>query len=544
MPIDKRGNMMFSRRRFLMITLALSVVIAAGAQQIDASDARIRLAVPDVLVIDNLQIDGAAWIAYLSADEDGRWEVTYLRPQVESVIPASVVLDLARLSFSPEGVLTIEDIYLDGEFYSGEIDFSDDLWSVEGFSFDPADPPTMESNALLAELATILAADAGGTDSAGPTVLEEPLDRIAPDDGGANTSDADLREPQTGNDADAVATDTEAVGDTARYDAAIADLTARLDRVEGAVATLSDAGARRAAQIQRAIEAMTVEVQRATGEASAMTVRMQAIEAATQTLLDRSERIEDLAESLRTEQPAWQTPPRDTSDPADQVRLEPAESRPPSGANDADGVGGVAAWSPTISLEWARANFGLPTAVDFSSARVLRGTWDRTATSARQTDPEELFAKLDLPFVQDGSPRLYRMITRALDPEWVGVGIHLTVTDVERPGGYGHGRSLLVWLTRDPATYGSEDTYLEVYRSFDDVNMDRIAQAHIETNLADQHALEVLIDPGTGYITLAVNGVEYLRYRLDAPIEEGFSLAVRSLGRAAFRQLEYRSIRR
>lgn len=533
---------MFGRKRFLVIAFIAFTVAGAGAQEIDASGARIRLAVPDVLVLDNLVIDGNPWIAYLSADEDGQWSITYLKPQVESVIPAAVVLDLARLSFSPDGNLTIDDIYLDGEFYSGTIDFSDDLWTVEGFSFDPADPPTAASNRRLAELAAILAVDDAESEDQ-PVALEEPLDRVAPDDQDTDSTDPNLTEPAP-EAVPATAADLSPV-DTERYDQAIADIGARLARVEQAVTNLADGGAQRATQIQRAIEAIADEVENATGEASAMSVRLTAIEEATQTLLERSARIEELARTLGEGVPATanRTEPGPGSSERERVVLEPAESRPPQTAVALSEGEPVEAFAPTLSLEWARARFGAPTAVDLSSTTVLRGTWDRSTTMARQNDPDELFAKLDLPFVQDGRPRLYRMITRSLDPEWAGVGLHLTVNDVELPRGYGHGRSLLVWLTRDPASYGNEDTYLEVYRSFDDVHMDRIAQAHIETSLVNQHALEILIDPGAGYITLAVNGVEYLRYRLDKPIEGGFSLAIRSLGRAEFRELEYRSIR-
>lgn len=519
-----------------MIAMIVAAAFGVGAEEIDSTNARIRLAVPDVLVIDNLVIEGEAYVAYLSADDDGRWTVTSLDPQVESVIPAAVVLDLARLSFSPEGTLEISDIYLDGEFYSGSIDFSDDLRSVERFSFDPAEPPTVQTNPLLAELVAILAADEESVHPA-PTVLEEPLEPIAPDGSEENGTDAALSEPSTAEEGATEASTAATTVDLGRYDAAIADLVARVDRVEHAVTTLTDEGAARATQIQRAIAALTAEVEGATGEATAMSVRLTAIERATQTLLERSARIEEVALAIS------ETPVVPTG--SHEVELEPAPERPPVAVapTTTAPTDPVEALSPTISLEWARARFAPPTAVDLSNTTVLRGDWDLTATTARQNDSEELFAKLDLPFVQDGRPRLYRMLTRALDPEWVGVGIHLTVNDVELPRGYGHGRSLLVWLTRDPATYGNDDTYLEVYRSFDDVNMDRIAQAHIETSLAERHALEILVDPAAGYITLAVNGVEYLRYRLDAPIEAGFSLAIRSLGRAEFRELEYRTIR-
>ncbi len=496
--------------QFLIAVLFLTAtVFNAGAEEIDAENARIRLAVPDVLVVDNLSIDGEPYIVTIAADEVGNWRITAVEPQAESRIPSTVVLDLARLAYDENGTLEIKDIYLDGQFYSGSIDFSDDLEAVNQFSFTPAEAPTTAENALLAEMFAIYSRQ---VEPDPIVVLEEPLSPELPPQAEEPPLETDLREPQP---------ERLEPADEDPYAEAIAQIDRRIDRIEHTVDAIAVEGAARAARIEEAIRALEG------GDTAALDVRLAAIEQATQTLLDRSERLIVPA-------------PATTVEPEPQVELVPASERPPTELGRREDAETLA---PTIGLAWARANFAGSVGVDLTDTGSLRGSWDVTTSSARQVDRNELFAKLELPLVQDGRPRLYRMLTRSLDPEWVGVGLHLTVDGVQLPTGYGHGRSLLVWLTRDPATYGNDDTYLEVYRSFDDINMDRIAQAHIPTSLADRHALEILIDPGAGYITLAVNGVEHLRYRLEDPIEAGFSLALRSLGRAEFAQLEYRTVR-
>ena len=197
--------------------------------------------------------------------------------------------------------------------------------------------------------------------------------------------------------------------------------------------------------------------------------------------------------------------------------------------------------APTLSLARARAEFTNSAPLRLLDGTQLRGRWLAAAPGVIvQDDPDELFAKLRLPYRQDGRPRLFRMVTRALEPGWAGTGLHLAVNDVTSPRGYGHGRSLLIWLTRDPAEYGHDATLLEVYLSRDDVQMDRVAQARVGTNLADPHALEVLVDPAAGMVTLAVNGVEYLRYRLPVPPQGSMEMTLRALGRVEFRDVQVR----
>lgn len=195
----------------------------------------------------------------------------------------------------------------------------------------------------------------------------------------------------------------------------------------------------------------------------------------------------------------------------------------------------------TITLSEARIAMTSVESIDLGNATPLEGEWEVTVDTALQSDRSARFAKLRIGYQQDSRPRLYRFLAQSLDDGWAGWGLHFSIEDVEHPKGYGHGQSFLVWLTRDESVYGTDDTFLEIYRSYDDVSMDRVAQARTQGSLSEDLALEVLFDPGSSYVTIAVNGTEHIRYRLEYPSGSSAELAFRSLGRTEFRHLEIRT---
>lgn len=176
------------------------------------------------------------------------------------------------------------------------------------------------------------------------------------------------------------------------------------------------------------------------------------------------------------------------------------------------------------------------------TATAQLGAWQVVGNRALQRDPEMLFAKLSLPVDQRRAPVLYSFEARSTDPadEWVGVGIHIYVDDVEKKG-YGLGRSLLVWLTRDREVYKTNYTYLQLYRSDDDINMGRVMDAVIPDPITEFVAVDVLYEPVRQYITIAVDGEEKIRYKTWFGIDEGVEIALRSLGTAEFRNLSVRT---
>lgn len=171
----------------------------------------------------------------------------------------------------------------------------------------------------------------------------------------------------------------------------------------------------------------------------------------------------------------------------------------------------------------------------FAGGAADTGSWQIRGDVAAQRDPDAYFAKYALPARQGGEPVLYSFRMRSLDPEgWVGIGLHLFVDDVEKRRGYGMGSSLLLWLTRDPAVRRTTTTWLQLYRSDDDVNMERVLDAAIAEGVNEWLEIDLLYEPASQYVTVAVNGTDRIRYRAWFGIDSGIEVALRSLGRAEF----------
>jgi hypothetical protein len=181
----------------------------------------------------------------------------------------------------------------------------------------------------------------------------------------------------------------------------------------------------------------------------------------------------------------------------------------------------------------------LRTGFDGSTPRL--GTWKLSEGILSQTDKKQFFSRLTFPLTQSARPVLYSFETRTGKDGWVGTGIHLFAADVKRQKGYGEGKSLLVWLTRDEKTRGNDGTYLQVYRSDSDVSMERVLDAKIKEGLDAWNKVEVLYEPAEEFIVIAVNGSIRAAYRTYFGIGAGVSMSLRTLGGGVqFKNLEVR----
>jgi small-conductance mechanosensitive channel len=190
----------------------------------------------------------------------------------------------------------------------------------------------------------------------------------------------------------------------------------------------------------------------------------------------------------------------------------------------------------TVSAELSRnVTRGFSVSEETAGSGTQLGSWVQEDGSLVQQDPEQYFAKYLLEVPQMPQRTLYRFTAESLDEGWVGLGLHIFVSNVDKRG-YGLGDSLLIWFTRDPSVYGTENTFLQVYRSNDDVNMGRVAGAMIAEPIAEPLSASVLYEPDTGYLTVAVNGEDKIRYRAWFDIDRGVQVALRSLGRSRFRE--------
>jgi Chromosome segregation ATPases len=177
----------------------------------------------------------------------------------------------------------------------------------------------------------------------------------------------------------------------------------------------------------------------------------------------------------------------------------------------------------------------------FAGGQSRLGSWKLTDGVLAQTNKKEFFSRMTFPLVQSTKPLLYSFETVTGANGWVGTGIHLFADGVKRTKGYGEGKSLLIWLTRDEKTRGNSGSYLQVYRSDDDVNMERVLDAKIKESLDSWNKLEVLYDPENEFIVIAVNGSVRAAYRTYFGIGNGATMSLRTLGEGVrFRNLEIR----
>jgi len=175
----------------------------------------------------------------------------------------------------------------------------------------------------------------------------------------------------------------------------------------------------------------------------------------------------------------------------------------------------------------------LPERVIYSGFRggdSLLGNWKVTENNARQVDAAQMYAKYSLPLAQKETEMLFGFTGRATDIDRIGYGLHFFASGEKTGSGYGFGSSYLVWLTKDKIFYKSESTYVQLYRSFDDVRMIQIASVSIPERIDSSLNTEVLYNSSDGTISVYVNGVKRIDYRVQSPLVRGDSIILRSLG--------------
>jgi len=161
------------------------------------------------------------------------------------------------------------------------------------------------------------------------------------------------------------------------------------------------------------------------------------------------------------------------------------------------------------------------------------GSWKISGATATQADASQYFSRLELPLPQGEATTLYRFKARSTGSGWVGLGLHLYVEDVQKTRGYGEGKSLLVWFTRDRSGRGDDATYLQLYRSDDDVVMERMFDAELSDGIDAWRLVEIVYDPRAEYIAVSVDGTLRVVYKTFFGRDSGATVSLRTLGGGA-----------
>lgn len=193
-------------------------------------------------------------------------------------------------------------------------------------------------------------------------------------------------------------------------------------------------------------------------------------------------------------------------------------------ASVAPAAGYLSGWK----LDTSRFAKKLRTGFDGSASRI--GSWRIAGATASQADASQYFSRLEMPLPQTKVATLYRFKARSTGSGWIGLGLHLFVEDIRKKRGYGEGKSLLVWFTRDRAARGDDATYLQLYRSDNDVVMERMFDAELADGIEAWRSVEILYDPGAEYIAVSVDGVLRIVYKTFFGRDSGATVSLRTLG--------------
>jgi hypothetical protein len=172
---------------------------------------------------------------------------------------------------------------------------------------------------------------------------------------------------------------------------------------------------------------------------------------------------------------------------------------------------------------------------------ALTGQWQKTASSATQTDPARLNGKLVIPATQNSDELLYTFTGSASGTGWRGFGLHILGSGARSRDSYGFGQSYLVWMTRDPAHYQNPLTYIQVYRSFDDVHMVEMASRAVGVRIGTNNRVQVHVNRTSRTATVMLNGEAVFSFNDPDMIRSGDQVAVRALGQATVSGLEIKS---
>lgn len=166
------------------------------------------------------------------------------------------------------------------------------------------------------------------------------------------------------------------------------------------------------------------------------------------------------------------------------------------------------------------------------------GSWALEGGVLHQRDSRQLFAKYVVPVQQNANQLTYAFRGRGSASGRAGFGMHVLASRSSNSDLYGFGSSYLIWVTRNPASYGTDQTFVQIYRSRSDVDMVEVASAGIRGSIASDQDYEIHVDRPAGIITVSVNGVEVLQYSDASSLAAGTVVAARAMGEAVFANLE------
>ncbi len=213
-----------------------------------------------------------------------------------------------------------------------------------------------------------------------------------------------------------------------------------------------------------------------------------------------------------------------------QVRAASAGTRPAPAATAAPltAIDIVRAVSRPVKSGWAG---GLP----------ARGSWSTVGEALRQTSAGEKFAKYTMPVQQDADELVYTFKGTGDTSSWSGYGLHFLGSGSKQNDMYGYGSSYLVWVTRDPGNTQSDKTFVQLYRSYDDIRMVQLASKAINESIGATLDITVYVNRRTGVVGVGVGTTPVIEFYDPSVIRSGTHVVGRALGQATITNLKIMS---
>ena len=174
------------------------------------------------------------------------------------------------------------------------------------------------------------------------------------------------------------------------------------------------------------------------------------------------------------------------------------------------------------------------------------GVWSMPASgTVVQTDAGASHSKFAVADVaQPEALTLYGLTARVDGGERVGYGLHFLASGTPDSGNtWNFGHSYLVWLTREPGFYDTEETQVQLYESLDNNRLVWRKSRNLERALSSGLTLEALYDPNDcpetmgdapchGSIAVLVDGAEQFKVAVSGEIagRAADTVALRTLG--------------
>ena len=515
-----------------MLQARPAAALMVAADQLDLSrlnldSARVSLAGPDSVYVSSILYDGDNYSALVRYQGGSTATVAQVFGPIGVMIPPSVGLTQTELAYVAPDLLDISYVEVDGQGYSGQLRFAgDNRLQVTGIQRVPLLPAVEER---------ISAADA-----AAAAAIAEAAAEVA----------------------------------DARAAAAAARRTAQADAAEAAQARaevdvlLQDMRGRRVA-VPAAVELDLVSLDAARlSVAGPDSIYLSGIDYGDRKFTAKLRYLGDdegILEALY-EARAGRLPNVDLSTPALKVVA------PDKLVISNVGIGGAAytfslrvSRDGTIAITTSDQRHRVRTAAElkrddllsaagdthivsgFGAGRALpdEGSWAAGGATVRQLDAAATHAKFAVANVaQSGSLVLYGVAARVDGGARVGYGLHFLASATPQSGNtWNYGHSYLVWVTREPGFYDTDETQVQLYESLDRNRLVWRKSRNVARLLASDLILEALYDrndcpatmsddPCHGSITVLVDGAEQFKVAASAAIagQTADTVALRTLG--------------